>query len=110
MLKLFWLGLCCLSALPSFAWELMPEQEVSEMRHLVSRQELLVKTEEGVWRFDERGVLLRGPAPSTERLWRHAGGKEPAALRPAAFYAVSTGLVFVLQPHNKQVHVIPHKD
>lgn len=110
MLKTLFLSLFLLMVLPVQAWELVPKQQVSEMRHLIERQEFLVKTNAGVWRFDERGVLLRGPAPSTEKLWRQGHGKAPASQSLEAFYAASTGLVFVFMPDSGQVYVMPLKN
>lgn len=90
-----------------FAWELPQTTGADEIRYLHERQEVLVKSEAGVWRYDVQGRLIRSPSTSTQKLWDVSSGKAPASLSKVhAVYAPAAGVVFVLVPESENVQVL----
>lgn len=108
-MRTFLVAIFSLFCFEAQAWNLQYTAQAQEMRFMPQRQELLVKNDKGVWRFDQRGLLIRGPAPSNDRLWGEAHGKAPASTmqKVEAIYVPSSGLVFMLLPEEQRVHVVP---
>ena len=89
------------------AWELPQVTGASDIRYVHERQEVLVRNEQGVWRFDTHGRFVRSPSRSTQVLWEKSTGKAPASLPQVhAVYAPASGVVFMLVPDNERVQVL----
>lgn len=93
------------------AWELPHAKNAQDIRYLPERQEVLVKNELGIWRYDVSGRLIRSPSKSTDLLWNQSTGKMPASVtQVAGVYVPTTKQVFVVLPDRSKVQVLKVKD